>query len=77
MHNDGSAATLVETYYRIEPGRFHYLKFILEGYDNLAVISAVSQYHGVVRLRCAAETLSELIVILAGLAPAIKRRQLR
>ncbi len=64
---------LIDTYYRIAPDRFHYLKFILEGYDNLAVLSSVSSRKGVIRLKCSPESLTELLQLLAHIAPEIKR----
>ena len=68
--------SLVDTYYRIAPERFHYLKFILEGYDNLAVLSSISNRSGIVRLKCAPESLAELLRLLADIAPEIKRPSL-
>lgn len=65
--------SLVETFYRISPQRFHYLKFIIEGYDNLAVVSSISGRHGIVRLRCSQECLVELIGLMADIAASIKR----
>ena len=66
-------SSLVDTYYRIAPERFHYLKFILEGYDNLAVLSMVSSQSGVVRLKCSLESLAELLELLAAVSQDIKR----
>ncbi|MBE0583307.1 MAG: DUF4911 domain-containing protein [Desulfofustis sp.] len=67
---------LVETFYRIEPRQFHLVKFILEGYDNLAVLSSLSGSSGLIRLRCAAESLTDLLRLLTQLAPRIKRSRL-
>ena len=64
---------LVDTYYWIAPERFHYLKFILEGYDNLAVLSMVSSKSGVVRLKCSLESLAELLELLADVSQDIRR----
>lgn len=65
--------SLVDTYYRIAPERFHYLKFILEGYDNLAVLSSVSGKTGIIRLKCTEESLPELLDLLTHISPEIKR----
>lgn len=65
--------SLVDTYYRIAPERFHYLKFIIEGYDNLAVVSSVSSRRGIVRLKCSLETLPELLELMAKIAVSIRR----
>ncbi|MBE0585239.1 MAG: DUF4911 domain-containing protein [Desulfofustis sp.] len=67
---------LVDTYYSIAGDRFHYLKFIIEGYDNLAVISSVRDQPNCIRLKCAAESLEELVTLLSSLAPHIKRATL-
>jgi hypothetical protein len=64
---------LVDTYYRIAPARFHYLKFVLEGYDNLAVLSMISSQSGVVRLKCSLESLTELLELLAAVSQDVKR----
>jgi hypothetical protein len=69
-------SNLVDTYCRIAPERFHYLKFILEGYDNLAVLSMVSSQSGVVRLKCSVESLAELLELLAAVSQDIKRPSL-
>lgn len=64
---------LVDTYYRIAPERFHYLKFILEGYDNLAVLSMISSQSGVVRIKCSLESHAELLELLAAVSQDVKR----
>jgi len=64
---------LINTYYSIASNRFHYLKFILEGYDNLAVISSVKDHRNTIRLKCTAESLEELMPLLASLAVQVKR----
>jgi len=67
---------LIDTYYRIAPERFHYVKFVLEGYDNLTVLSSISGKKGIIRLKCVREALPELINLLADLAPDIKKHSL-
>ena len=62
---------LIDTYYRIAPERFHFLKFILEGYDNLAVLSSVAD-NGTIRLKCSRASLPELIRLLEDIAPSVK-----
>jgi hypothetical protein len=71
-----SERRLTETFYRIEPRQFHLVKFILEGYDNLAVLSSLSGGSGLIRLRCGEESLADLIGVLTALAPSIKRTRL-
>jgi hypothetical protein len=64
---------LMDTYYRIAPERFHYLKFILEGYDNLAMLSMISSNNGVIRVKCSPDSLVELLQLLAAVSNDIKR----
>lgn len=59
-------------YLLIDPAKFHILKFVLEGYDNLAMISSVNARQGVVRLRYTAEMTGELFALLRAIAPSIK-----
>jgi hypothetical protein len=68
---------MVETYYSINTEHFHFLKFILEGYDNLAVLSSVPGQHGCVKIRCSDESLPGLIAVMTSLAPRIRRTTLR
>lgn len=65
------APELCNSYFRITPGRFHYLKFILEGYDNLAVLSSTG-VPGTVRLKYARESASELFSLLASIAADLR-----
>ncbi|WP_163336713.1 DUF4911 domain-containing protein [Desulfopila sp. IMCC35008] len=55
-------------YLRIAPDSFHYLKFILEGYDNLAILSSVDMKKGVVRLRYSSGLESEMFKLLKSIA---------
>lgn len=61
---------LSELYLRIVPGKFHYLKFLLEGYDNLAILSAHDKSAGIVVIRypqIMARELFELLSEIAGI----------
>jgi hypothetical protein len=62
---------LAEVYLRILPGKFHYLKFILEGYDNLAILSAYDCSAGVVVIRYPQEMALELFGLLGAIAAII------
>ena len=64
---------LSELFLRIAPDKFHFLKFIIEGYDNLALISSVSGKEGVIRLRYPEENLQEIMELLNSIAAVIKR----
>ena len=65
---------LVNLFFLIAPERFHFLKFILEGYDNLGVVSSFSSARGIVKIRCADESFHELMELITALAPQIKNR---
>jgi hypothetical protein len=62
-----------EIYLGIAPDRFHFLKFILEGYDGLAILSSVDGKMGTVRLRYPAESEPLLFELLSALAPGLNR----
>jgi hypothetical protein len=59
---------LCEVYLRISPGKFHFLKFILEGYDNLAILSSYQSSDGVVVIRYPQEMTRDLFSLLGSLA---------
>lgn len=59
---------LNELYLRIAPDKFHFLKFILEAYDNLAILSSFDQKQGVVLIRHPVEMSGDLMELLASLA---------
>ena len=63
-----AASRLDELYLRISPDKFHYLKFILEGYDHLAILSSYQNSAGVVILRFPKEMERDLFVLLASIA---------
>ena len=67
---------MVETFYSIDRERFHYLKFILEGYENLAVLSSTPGYPNTVRVRCSVESLPELLALMTRIGSSIKRSTL-
>jgi hypothetical protein len=58
---------------QISPDRIHYLKFILEGYDGLAILSTVNARQGIVELRYPPEAESELEFLLAEIKSEIIR----
>ena len=55
----------------ISPDRIHYLKFILEGYDGLAIMSTVDAMQGVVEVRYPPEAEKDLTELLAEINHAI------
>lgn len=65
---------LLETrkmYLRIDPGQIHFLKFVLEGYDGLAVLSTVDAGKGLVLLRFPDHSTPVLLELLTDLAADI------
>lgn len=56
---------------QISPDRIHYLKFILEGYDGLAILSTVDSSQGLVELRYPPEAEKDLADLLVEIKPAI------
>lgn len=64
---------LVDVFFIIEPRRFHLLKFILEGYDNLAVLSSIERKKGVVRIKTSDDSLHELMYLMADISEYINR----
>ncbi len=56
---------------KISPDRIHYLKFILEGYDGLAILSTVDAGLGIVEIHYPPEVENDLSGLLAEINPAI------
>lgn len=65
------ATKLSYIYARICPSRIYYLRFILEGYDGLAVLSTVSTETGLVLLRFPKEARAEVVALLDDMANAL------
>lgn len=55
-------------YLRISRSRIHFLKFILEAYDGMAVLSVVKPADGLVMVRFAPENIREVVALLSDLA---------
>ncbi len=58
-------------YLRIGPEKYHFLKFILEGYDNLAVLSSIESKKGLVVLRYAGESEKDIFSLLSSIAGSL------
>ena len=56
---------------KISPDRIHYLKFILEGYDNLAILSTVNARQGLVEIRYPPENKKDLKYLLSEITSDI------
>ena len=59
---------LDELYLQINPKRFYYLKFLLEGYDNLAILSSCRDQDGGVVIRFPREMTKDLFGLLGAIA---------
>ena len=57
----------------IRPERIHFLKFILEGYDGLAIQSTVDAKSGIVEIRYPPEVENDLQLLLADLEPILSK----
>lgn len=55
----------------IMPERIHFLKFILEGYDGLALLSTVDAGQGIVEIRYPPEIENDLKDLLSSIGPQI------
>ena len=72
-HSGKIGDQLVDIYFIIDPGRFHFLKFILEGYDNFAILSSIKRKEGIVRVKTARESFNDVIILIAAIADSIKK----
>ncbi len=57
-----------DLFLRINPKQFHFLKFILEGYDGLAVLSSYDIKIGLVVLRYPKEKRKDVTVLISSLS---------
>ncbi len=68
MNNDKVEMRLEGIFLRINPKQFHFLKFILEGYDGLALLSSHDIKSGIVVVRFPKIMRKEVIELLGELA---------
>ncbi len=61
------SSKLREVYLRISPGKFHFLKFVLEGYDNLAILSSCQASEGIVVIRYPDEMATDVFGLLGSI----------
>lgn len=62
---------LEKTFLNIDPSRYHFLKFILEAYDGLCLLSTVPSDKAKVSLRYPREQADILHILLAQLSPSV------
>ncbi len=60
--------------FRMDPSRVYFLKFILEGYDNLFVLSTIDSERGIVEIQHVEGTRQELNSILMEVSDFIGLR---
>jgi hypothetical protein len=70
---DSSCFFFKELYLGIAPSRFHFIKFILEGYDGLTMLSSVNGKSGIVCLRYPVESERILFELLSNVAIKINK----
>ena len=66
------SSVLESLYLRINPARYHYLKFILEAYDGLCLLSTVPEKPGCVSIHYPKEQTKTLYDLLASLSNSLK-----
>jgi len=64
---------LKSLFLRIDPARYHFLKFILEAYDGLCLLSTVPDKKGCVCIRYPKEQTEKLFALLSSLANSLKK----
>ena len=62
---------------QINPERIYFVKFILEGYDGLAVLSTVDPIQGTIKIYCPNEVRADVEQLLKELAPSIHATGIR
>ena len=63
----------VDFFLRINPARISWLRFILEGYDGLAVLTTLSAQNGLVRVRTLSSGFHQTMRLIASLSPGLTR----
>lgn len=59
---------LEELFLKIRTDKFYFLKFILEGYDGMAILSSSSINKSIVRVRFPSEKRAELLALLSSIS---------
>ena len=68
-----SLNSMEQIFLRISEEKFHFLKSILEGYDNMGVLSSCPEKHGVVVLRFTSGFNREILELLGSLSVILKQ----
>jgi len=64
--------SLEQIFLIISPKKFHILKFLLEGYDNLGIISSYQNERGIVLLRYNKNSAQDIFGLLSSIATDIQ-----
>ncbi|MBN2567915.1 MAG: DUF4911 domain-containing protein [Deltaproteobacteria bacterium] len=62
---------MIEKYYKINRGNVFYIKFILEAYEGLAMVTTIDRYETIIKILIAPGFLSEVEGIVAALKEEI------
>jgi hypothetical protein len=71
MGNSALPAELSTLPLRIDPRQIGYLKFILEGYDNMALVTTIDSKEGLIIIRYSSTFHGDLMAIIEDLSPLI------
>ncbi|MFA6899763.1 MAG: DUF4911 domain-containing protein [Desulfurivibrionaceae bacterium] len=66
------ASSLASLRIRIDPEQIYFLKFILEAYDNLTIMSTVDRIDGVMELKYPPELEEDVKGVLQSMAQRLK-----
>ena len=66
------AGSLASCRIRIDPEQIYFLKFILEGYDNLTIMSTVDRVEGLVELKYPSELEQDVLGIVRSMAQRLR-----
>ena len=69
---DAMTTSLASMRIRIDPEQIYFLKFILEGYDNLTIMSTVDRIEGVMELKYPPELEQDVKGVLQSMAQRLK-----
>ena len=69
---DVMASSLASCRIRIDPEQIYFLKFILEAYDNLTIMSTVDRIEGVMELKYPLELEQDVKGVLQSMAQRLR-----
>lgn len=73
LPSKNNTQSLEQLFLHISPGKFHILKFILEGYDNIGLVSSYRIDKGIILLRYSKDFGREVMELLASLSPLLRK----